>query len=418
MGRKGFSARFTILGLLPGLAFGCSCAGERLPCRAALSTEVIFTGRVVAADARPTETRYTFQVTRSLKTTAAATIDVTAGNDGASCGVRFEAGQEYLVFAYHSGGTLVTNLCSGSTPIAFAGATLRFFATFPSGVPAADAVLLHGIVTQRESDLIRGGEASWPAAGVHVIAWQGTQRIAETTTAPDGTYSFSRLPAGPYRISVEGPGDFRTPRTGALATAAPGKCEEISFYNAARAQLGGVLRDADGELDESTDVVLLPAGAAPKPVPGQDSELETDTDSGAFLLEVPPGRYRLGFRELGYTDLVYYPRELLLEAGGNPRIHFQLPRRRHQTVEGVVVDSTGRTVEGASVSLAGQAPDGAVISGSVVTPASGQFEFEVMPLDYEIRVRIAACGDSPVAKAVVRKDQRDPVRLTTPAQCP
>lgn len=162
---------------------------------------------------------------------------------------------------------------------------------------------------------------------------------------------------------------------------------------------------------ESTDVVLLPADAVPKQVPGQDSELETGTDSGVFLLEVPPGRYRLGFRELGYTDLVDYPRELVLEAGGNPRIHFQLPRRRHRTVEGVVVDSTGRM-------LAGQAPDGTVISGSVVTPASGRFEFQVMPLDYEIRVRIAACGDSPVAKAVVRKDQRDPVRLTTPAECP
>jgi len=40
-----------------------------------------------------------------------------------------------------------------------------------------------------------------------------------------------------------------------------------------------------------------------------------------------------------------------------------------------------------------------------------------MPLDYEIRVRTPACGDSPVASAMVRKDQRGPVRLITPPQC-
>ncbi|MBS1829199.1 MAG: hypothetical protein JST93_28110 [Acidobacteria bacterium] len=418
MGRKGFSARFLVaLAMLPGFAHACSCLGERVACRAALSSEVIFSGRVVAMVAGPDETRYTFAVQQAIKGIADTQVDVRAGNDGAACGVRFEKGREYLIFAGRYEGTLHTNLCSGNKAITEAGEEMRFFQGLPAGWPL-ESGFLYGVVTERLADLSRYGEATWPVAGARIVAMRGATAAAETRTSASGAYQFAHLPMGDYRIVVEAAGDFRPHRGAATVSLGPGKCEEVSFYNTSRARLKGVLRDADGELDESTYIVLIPETGAPKELPGEPSELKTDTDSGVFLAEVPPGRYRVGFAQLGYTDLVFYPGIVELTEGQTESIEFQLPKRPVQIVHGRVVDELGRAVAGAKVILRGEGPDGSTFGGRVTSGADGGFQFETQVLDYELELRLPECGDKAAARGFVKRGQTEALILVKPGVCP
>ncbi|MFN7938643.1 MAG: carboxypeptidase regulatory-like domain-containing protein [Bryobacteraceae bacterium] len=407
----------TGLAILPALATACSCVGERTACHAAFSSEVIFTGRVVAMAAAPDETQYTFAVHQAIKGTADTRVDLRAGNHGSACGVIFEKDKDYLIFAGRSGGQLSTNLCSGNKELALAGEELRFFQGLRAGWPL-ESGLLYGVVTQRQADLSRLGPVTWPVAGAKVTVMVGAAPVAETRTTAGGAYQFAHLPQGNYRVVVDAPGDFRSPRRGATVFIGPGKCEEVSFFNAARAQLKGVLRDSDGELDGSTDVILVPLAGTPKELTGEPSELKTDPDSGVFLLEVPPGRYRVGFVELGYTDVVYFPRAVELKGGQTETIEYQLPARPVQIVHGRVVDERGRPLAGAQVLLHGEGPDGSSIGGRVLTAADGGFRFQSQVLDYTLELRVPACGEKTVARGSVKRASQEPLVLVNPAICP
>jgi hypothetical protein len=64
------------------------------------------------------ETHYTFEVDGVAKGGIGEHAVVRAGDDGASCGVRFTAGERWLVFASLDAGALTTNLCAGNVPLA------------------------------------------------------------------------------------------------------------------------------------------------------------------------------------------------------------------------------------------------------------------------------------------------------------
>lgn len=408
------------MGLLPALAIGCSCLAEKLPCRSLLAAEVVFTGQVEAVepvDSSGRESRYTFQVTRDIVRASSTTVEVSAGNDGGMCGIRFKKGEEYLIFASRIDGVLKTDLCSGSQHVRFAATTLAYLSSQSAVRQLVDFGVLHGFVANRESDLISFTPA-WPVPGVRVVAWRGATQAAETRTAADGTFAFFQLPEGKYRLSVDAPGDFRTQRADSSGSVAPRQCEEVSFFNASRARLKGVLHDAEGEVDDSINVSLIPLGPEPRVIPGESSELTSDVEAGAFRFEVPPGRYRLSFREIGYSDAVYYPAELQLQPGPNPEIRFRLPRRPQYFLEGIVVDAGHRPVEGAHVRISATGADGSFFSGTVITPANGRFRFETVPLDYVVRVRTAMCGDRDVARSNVAKADLEPLRIVVPPACP
>ncbi|MBL8232218.1 MAG: carboxypeptidase regulatory-like domain-containing protein [Bryobacterales bacterium] len=408
------------IGLLPALAIGCSCLAEKLPCRSLLAAEVVFTGRVEAVepvDASGRESRYTFQVTRDIVRASSPTVEVSAGNDGGMCGIRFKKGEEYLIFASGIDGVLKTDLCSGSQHVRFAATTLAYFFSRSAVRQLADFGVLYGFVSNRESDL-QSFTATWPVADVRVVAWQGATQAAETRTAADGTFAFFQLPEGKYRLAVEAPGDFRSQRADSTGSVAPGQCEDVSFFNTSRARLKGVLHHAEGELDDSIHVKLVPLGPEPKVNPGESSELTSDLEAGVFRFEVPPGRYRLSFREIGHSDAVDYPAELQLVPGANPEIRFRLPRRPQYFLEGIVVDASHRPVEGAHVHISAAGADGSAFSGNVLTPANGRFRFETVPLEYVVRVRTAICGDRDVTKSNVGKGHNGPLRIVVPAGCP
>lgn len=411
------------------VALACSCVSpSEGACGLAKGAEAIFTGRVIAEKkTSESATTYTFSVNELFRATPAqigTNVDVWTAAHGASCGADFGVGVEYLVFAHLADGRYATSLCSGNRPVAEAGAELRYLRrtgqdALAKGAAAALPGFLFGSVTNREADLKwrSFGQATWPVAGAKVRALHSSGAVvAETMTGSDGGYEFFNLPPARYRVEVDGPRGTFTARPGEeFAAVQPGACIARSFFRAKRVVLKGRLIDSDGEADSASDAFLEPVGLeAPPPLPGDDSELETDSDEkGEFQFEVPPGKYRLGARQFGYNDVVYYPDELALTGDAPPvRIRFQLPRRPEKQVQGVVVDGNGRPVEGIKVWLRGRMEDGAVVSGSIHTPESGRIVFhELAVIDYELT------AEEPNGRRVTVKvpaGQREEARLVLP----
>lgn len=104
-------------------AAACSCAMPgTLEERVAGSTAA-FVGTVI--DREPavgrelgSATLYRFEVEGSAKSVAESPVVVRAGNSEAACGMVFEPGQRYLVFAHGDIDRLETNLCTGNEPLA------------------------------------------------------------------------------------------------------------------------------------------------------------------------------------------------------------------------------------------------------------------------------------------------------------
>jgi hypothetical protein len=105
----------------PRAARACSCAETNLAARRDAAAAV-FEGRVHAitregnAEVGPARLRVTLEVVQTWKGADSEEIVVTTMSDSAACGVPFEEGRSYLVFATSDeAGALVAGLCGGTT---------------------------------------------------------------------------------------------------------------------------------------------------------------------------------------------------------------------------------------------------------------------------------------------------------------
>ncbi|HET7460932.1 MAG TPA: hypothetical protein VFJ82_06780 [Longimicrobium sp.] len=102
----------------PAAAF-CDCVGPRSDADAVRQNAVVFEGRPVrmrvVQQAPGLQAHvFTFAVTRVRKGTRARTVQVRTGVGGGDCGVSFEIGRSYTVYARRdANGRLVTYICSG-----------------------------------------------------------------------------------------------------------------------------------------------------------------------------------------------------------------------------------------------------------------------------------------------------------------
>lgn len=111
------------------VSIACSCAGIPSIEQGLSSAAVVFVG-VVKSTASPTpdistttlegkrfwfdihdDVRYTFDIQETIKGTLSQTVEIATKKDGAMCGVHFEIGTSYLVYAYQRKTGLRTNSC-------------------------------------------------------------------------------------------------------------------------------------------------------------------------------------------------------------------------------------------------------------------------------------------------------------------
>ena len=101
--------------LVPNCAYACSCLPPGPPAEELARSSAVFAGKVTSftAPGAGTDTRtVTFQVSQTWKGAQQGTIVATTPRDSAGCGVEFEVGREYLVYAGTTDGKLSVSLCS------------------------------------------------------------------------------------------------------------------------------------------------------------------------------------------------------------------------------------------------------------------------------------------------------------------
>lgn len=104
---------------LPGSASACSCAPLE-PRELLEDGEPAFTGRVISrrrhegTPSFPGDATYTyvFRVGHSYNRKHRSRLRLTAGSQGAACGVLFRKGERVGAFLYRNGGGLTTSSCS------------------------------------------------------------------------------------------------------------------------------------------------------------------------------------------------------------------------------------------------------------------------------------------------------------------
>jgi hypothetical protein len=108
---------FGIFVLGTGKVFACSCVflpeGKKAVATAYKNSTVVFYGKVISIS-KNTENYYVtvkFKVEKSWKNQSKDELTIQTGQGGGDCGFPFEAGREYLVYAYGNNTVLETNIC-------------------------------------------------------------------------------------------------------------------------------------------------------------------------------------------------------------------------------------------------------------------------------------------------------------------
>ena len=118
--------------LLAALAGGPVAADESCSCPQAAEHatkelgrhQSVFAGTVAKVEGEAEAARVTFDVARVYKGPRRKTLTL-ASSGASACGVGFEAGREYLVFADGAVEALATDRCAGTRTLAQAGLSVR-----------------------------------------------------------------------------------------------------------------------------------------------------------------------------------------------------------------------------------------------------------------------------------------------------
>ncbi|MDQ6421614.1 hypothetical protein RB620_19490 [Paenibacillus sp. LHD-117] len=104
----------------PKSAFACSCAMPASVAEELGRSDAVFDGTVIAGhkprkwftESSADPVTWTFEAHEIWKGKVAPTVTVTSAQSGASCGVEFQEGKRYIVYARGTGDSLDVSLCS------------------------------------------------------------------------------------------------------------------------------------------------------------------------------------------------------------------------------------------------------------------------------------------------------------------
>jgi len=163
----------------PERSFACSCVGFTT-LEAKDHADEVFRGTVTEvkkpwlSNNSGDQAKITLQVDEVWKGEAEQVILVYSSLFDASCGVEFEVGKTFLVFAKYSDGWLKTSMCSGTKEVSYAGQELKDLG--PGLVETkqielqklADAVAEKRVAAEKKADL---HTPLWYALGVTALIW-------------------------------------------------------------------------------------------------------------------------------------------------------------------------------------------------------------------------------------------------------
>ncbi len=298
---RAFRMAPAILGLLfdPCRLLACSCVRIAPACEAVWKADAVFVGRPESIDPltifgiplmwpwRPLERHVRFAVTERFVGAIENVVEVTTGMGGGDCGIDFERGRGYLVYAYRNQTTreLYTGICTRTADLEDAVSDLGYLRSLSGNAPPAH---VYGFVTGTWLDFRTRGKVAEPVVGVP-IQLKSNGRDWKTVTDAEGAYDFPALPPGTFSMSADLPRHLGGGEPRVVSLHDHGCSEQILVATERASISGKVLDDLDSPVSSTVHLTPTSSASSGRVVSGYAGR------DGAFTIEhVAPGEYYLG----------------------------------------------------------------------------------------------------------------------------
>jgi hypothetical protein len=416
-----------IAALLPRPAGACTCSSKTPPCSDYWQAAAVFRGRVesieraaaAAADA-PGSRTVTFSVLEPFTgVNGRSSVRVTTPGSTATCGYKFSVGREYVVYAAAGPGeTLVTTVCSRTTPVERGAADLAYARGLKIAAPSGR---ITGRVVLRYRDLARGRDVE-KGLSETPLTLRNEDRTVSARTDRDGAFVAAGLDAGTYSLELDLPKSTRLKSAVDRVSLADARgCSAITVAVVPDGRVAGRVLDAQRRPVSGLTVDLSAAsGIRPGAAAGERLQTTTGRDGGYEFAGVPPGRFVVGIntgQERDDVTRVHHPAlpEIsgaalfaLLPGGAIDLGDLKVPVGVEIVqVTGFVFDLHGTPVENARVYLRGPNERDFIIGLPVTTDFMGRFVIAAAAdREYQVFAERPRPGD-----ARGRIDVSDPIAI-------
>lgn len=286
-------------------AFACTCVVGAPVCQTYWTAGAVFdatveridsTSRMEDMDGRV----FTFpekivhlKIRQPWKGVDADSLDVVTAADGGMCGYDFKPGKRYLIFAERRSidGRWAVSSCSQTHEFDGTGEDAAFLNSLAA---APKGARIFGSIKKMERRF--DGESTYAQhpveTKVHLLG-DGQERVATST---GGTFEFTGLAKGAYRLTVEVPDSSTLRAVGERTIELPDEraCAHADYYLAPSGRITGRVVDAAGRPPKQVTIQANIADARGQPG-GVSLPTAYPNDQGGFeIAELPPGRYIVG----------------------------------------------------------------------------------------------------------------------------
>lgn len=356
----------------------CSCQAPGPPCESMFSSTV-FVGKALASKPSPPSGGIssgsvvtTFELVETLRSefTLGKTVELSHRTDGNSCGIAFDVGKTYVVYAGGTAGQLGAGACSRTHLLRKNDEDVAYAHALPKRTTA----LIEGRLVRSE------GHEKAPLGGVEIRA---ADAGVSTRTTPAGAFTLE-LPPGLHTLELVSEalvpwGD----RTTIVNVPHPGACAHPTISVQWNGRIEGKVTTADGAPVVGVEVFALAKKAADRhwrlsartaadgtflihgAAPGSFFVAISPSDFGGTSPESPwPAMFAPGVTDVKKATVVN-----VSAAGKAGTVSFVVPKPQSTVMLRVIVKSAdGKRVKGAFVSVA---PTGGTRSTGGSADASG-----------------------------------------------
>ena len=392
----GICGLFAILVSFSTVTNACSCGEPQSVCNAYSDASTVFVGKVIDGkavetmsqmiNAKTKDLTFKFLVTTAfLGAESGKEIDVHTGFGFGDCGIPFEKGQTYLVYAYNYDGEIKTGICSRTRPIAKTNDVRELQNLLLNG----DTVITGLFKRYARSSLIAYPYEPIANQDVRLVADNGKEFTSKTDE--EGKFMFRGLPGGRYKLSPKiEPGweieDYETKDF--LLNAHGCTTRNLTLSNDSEVVVG--VLDPDGHAVQNVWVEFVPLGI--ETIRDQFPREFSVTDPQGQLYEfgLPPGKYtvsinyfhapekKVPFPPTFYPNVIDRKQAKVIEIVPGAKIKDVVIRvpsfLKGREIVGTVVWPDGTPVRSADIGLTDVKARDVCVSDCVETDELGRFK--------------------------------------------